>query len=119
MTRFDRRWFLAGSLGVAGAAVLGGCTTDDGDGAGSGEASGGSGPPPSTLEEALAAPGTAGLVDELILKVNPIVLGTGIPLFGHAVRADRLNLKSIRRFESGHLIVDYRVAGRGPNRADG
>jgi dihydrofolate reductase len=51
----------------------------------------------------------AGLIDQLILKVNPIVLGTGIPLLGQAVSADRLELRDIKRFDSGHLIADYWV----------
>jgi len=51
----------------------------------------------------------AGLIDQLVLKVNPIVLGTGIPLLGQAVSADRLELRGVKRFESGHMIADYRV----------
>lgn len=53
---------------------------------------------------------TAGLIDELILKVNPIVFGRGMPLFGQAVDANRLELQGLERFDSGHLIVNYRVA---------
>lgn len=57
--RIDRRRFLAGSLGVAGVAVLGGCTSDSSsppDKSSSG--SGGSAP------GGLAAAGAAGLIDE-------------------------------------------------------
>lgn len=52
----------------------------------------------------------ADLIDEVILKVNPIVFGTGTPLFGRRVEADRLALREVKRFQSGHLIISYRVA---------
>lgn len=52
----------------------------------------------------------AGLVDELILKVNPVVFGRGKPLFGRAVDADRLELRGLQRFGSGHVIMNYGVA---------
>lgn len=52
----------------------------------------------------------AGLVDELLLKMNPIVFGTGIPLFGREVEADRLTLQDVKQFTSGHLIARYRVS---------
>lgn len=60
----------------------------------------------SVLAGDLYAPG---LVDELILKVNPVVFGEGKPLFGRAVDASRLMLRHMERFESGHLIVNYAV----------
>lgn len=52
----------------------------------------------------------AGLVDRIILKVNPIVFGEGIPLFGRTVPAGRLVLEGVERFHSGHLILEYTVA---------
>lgn len=52
----------------------------------------------------------AGLIDRIIVKVNPIVFGEGIPLFGRSVQATPLVLGEVKRFDSGHLIVDYRVA---------
>ncbi len=51
----------------------------------------------------------AGLIDELILKVNPIAFGRGKPLFGQAVDGDRLALTGLRRFDSGHVIMNYAV----------
>lgn len=51
-----------------------------------------------------------GLIDELILKVNPVVFGEGKPLFGRQVAGSRLVLRDLTRFESGHLIASYRVA---------
>lgn len=48
-------------------------------------------------------------IDHLILKVNPVVLGEGIPLFdGPGVRP--FELTSTRRFESGVLVNEYRRA---------
>jgi hypothetical protein len=56
----DRRRFLAGSLGLAGAAALGACSDgSDGPAEGSGPAGG-----KATAATALAAPGARGLVDE-------------------------------------------------------
>ena len=53
----------------------------------------------------------AGLIDEIIVKVNPLVFGEGIPLFPRSVEGSRLVLGEMHRFDSGHLIVEYRVAG--------
>ena len=49
----------------------------------------------------------ADLIDEIILKINPIVFGEGKPLFGQVVGANRLALAEVRRFESGHVILNY------------
>ena len=61
----DRRSFLIGSIGLAGAAALAACTSDsDGSRKGSGSTGGGAGKAPTDPDQALAAPGTPGLVDE-------------------------------------------------------
>ena len=62
----DRRSFLIGSIGLAGAAALAACTSDsDGSRKGSGSSTGGgAGKAPTDPDTALAAPGTPGLVDE-------------------------------------------------------
>ncbi len=62
----------------------------------------------STLAGSLYA---AGLIDEVILKVNPIVFGAGKRLFGRTVDATPLELREVERFESGHLILNYGMAG--------
>ena len=51
----------------------------------------------------------AGLVDEVIVKLNPVLFGGGIPLLGRAVRAVALELQELRRFPSGHAWLQYRV----------
>ncbi|MCB1261008.1 MAG: twin-arginine translocation signal domain-containing protein, partial [Acidimicrobiales bacterium] len=70
MASIDRRRFLVGSLGVMSAAALASCTTDSGSSSGAAGGEGGGtnaagGPvPPASIADALAAPGTPGLVDE-------------------------------------------------------
>ncbi len=53
----------------------------------------------------------AGLVDELTLKVNPLVLGIGTPLFAGPSEV-KLELISHRVFESGVVFLRYRVVPR-------
>lgn len=60
MLHIDRRRFLVGSLGLAGAAVLVGCTSDDG-GSSPSEPGGSTAAKPGDV---LAAPGSPGFVDE-------------------------------------------------------
>jgi dihydrofolate reductase len=47
-------------------------------------------------------------IDELVLKVNPVVLGTGIPLFAGAVDPTTLALVSSRIYHNGFLLLRYR-----------
>jgi dihydrofolate reductase len=49
-------------------------------------------------------------IDELVLKVNPVVLGTGIPLFRGASGPRNLELAEHRTFAGGVAIHRYRVA---------
>jgi dihydrofolate reductase len=53
----------------------------------------------------------AGLVDELLLKLNPILLGRGKPLFGAGVRSDRLRFVDQKTYPSGVLRLRYQVTG--------
>lgn len=52
---------------------------------------------------------SAKLIDKIILKLNPVVFGTGIPLFRGEATRSRLALEAQKVFESGHLIVRYQV----------
>lgn len=54
----------------------------------------------------------ADLVDEVILKINPLVMGPGIPLFGAAVPTRDLVLRDARIYGSGVVVASYRVAKR-------
>lgn len=49
----------------------------------------------------------AGLIDELILSIIPIVLGDGIPLFGGKPRETKWALKRHKAFDSGLVQVQY------------
>jgi dihydrofolate reductase len=50
----------------------------------------------------------AGLVDEYLIVVTPVVLGSGKPLFKD-VQAIKLNLLETRSFKSGNVVFHYRV----------
>lgn len=51
----------------------------------------------------------AGLVDEVIVKLNPVIFGAGIPLFGRLRRPRPLRLVERRTFPSGHVLLGYSV----------
>lgn len=53
----------------------------------------------------------AGLVDEIILTVIPIVLGGGLPAFLRSLRSRRLKLRRCRAFADGLVQLRYAVAG--------
>jgi len=48
-------------------------------------------------------------IDEIILKVNPIVLGAGIPLFARGAHPASLGLLESKVFDNGFMINRYRV----------
>lgn len=51
-------------------------------------------------------------IDRLVLKINPVVLGDGVPLFGGASYADRrFRSTRTRAFDSGVVIAEYVRAG--------
>jgi dihydrofolate reductase len=49
------------------------------------------------------------LIDQLILKVNPFLMGAGIPLFSDAIPQTALELTDRKIFKNGVLLLDYRV----------
>lgn len=51
----------------------------------------------------------AGLVDRLVLKVQPFLLGAGIPFLYPTRRRLELTLTDVRTFESGVVFQSYRV----------
>jgi dihydrofolate reductase len=59
-----------------------------------------------TLANALFS---AGLVDRMIVKLNPVVFGSGIPLLGQGIEPIQLELTHSRSFSSGHLLLHYRL----------
>jgi dihydrofolate reductase len=81
--------------------------------------------PPQHLAERLAAQGAthlyvdggktiqgflnAGLIDELTITRVPILIGTGVPLFGPLAHDVRLAHIATRQYESGFVQSEYRV----------
>ncbi|PSL07727.1 dihydrofolate reductase family protein [Cecembia rubra] len=49
----------------------------------------------------------AGLMDEMIISIVPVLLGDGIPLFSKGIPASNLKLVSTRNFESGLVQFHY------------
>lgn len=50
-----------------------------------------------------------GLIDQLKLKLNPIILGNGIRLFGHSNTKAKWKLKETESFEDGLNILTYDI----------
>ena len=48
-------------------------------------------------------------IDELILKVNPILLGAGIPLFSGGVSETALALTESKVYTNGFMLLQYRL----------
>lgn len=51
-------------------------------------------------------------IDELVLKVQPIVFSDGIPLFGGTFSPTAFTLTGTRSFRSGVVALTYAAAGR-------
>lgn len=51
-----------------------------------------------------------GLIDILKVKLNPLILGDGVRLFGASKKALRPKLLDSRRFDGGLQIMTYRIA---------
>ncbi len=46
-------------------------------------------------------------IDELVVKTYPIVLGTGMPMFGSGFRVTEFELDGVRTFDNGALVRTY------------
>jgi len=51
----------------------------------------------------------AGALDEMIIHIVPVVIGTGIPLLDAKRRTSPLKLMSTRKFSDGVVRVHYSV----------
>ena len=51
-------------------------------------------------------------IDELILKINPILFGEGIPLFDGALGPLRLTLAERKEYPNGFALARYRMPNR-------
>lgn len=54
----------------------------------------------------------AGLIDEFVISVHPIVLGTGIPLFAPGVPPTGLRLDGVTTYDSGLAQLRYTTEAR-------
>ena len=52
-------------------------------------------------------------IDRLFLKVSPVVLGRGLPLFGTGTPGFRFTPTAVRTFANGVLFVEFDRAGQG------
>jgi dihydrofolate reductase len=52
---------------------------------------------------------SAGALDELIIHVVPVLIGSGIPLLTPSAKQTELKLKSTRRFSDGVVRLHYEV----------
>jgi len=50
-----------------------------------------------------------GLIDEIVLNIHPIILGSGVPLFHRMDRQIDLQLLDSSRLKSGGVLMSYRV----------
>lgn len=48
-------------------------------------------------------------IDEMILKVNPILLGAGIPLFSGIIQQTNLELIDSKIYNNGFILLNYRM----------
>jgi len=49
------------------------------------------------------------LIDEIILKLSPVLLGSGIPLFKGVIKQTALELTDSKIYKNGVLLLFYRV----------
>ncbi|MEM9666228.1 MAG: dihydrofolate reductase family protein [Bacteroidota bacterium] len=52
----------------------------------------------------------AGLVDRVVVKLNPVVFGSGIPLFGSDVDQTALTLTGTKVYACGVVLLQYQTA---------
>ncbi|MBN2352379.1 MAG: dihydrofolate reductase [Spirochaetales bacterium] len=55
----------------------------------------------------------AGFIDELTITVVPVLLGSGVPLFGDLPQGIALNNKETKTFPNGLVRITYAVERRG------
>ncbi len=49
------------------------------------------------------------LIDKFIVKLNPVVFGSGIPLFSKGIEQTALDLTDSKVYNSGHILLYYQV----------
>ena len=63
------------------------------------------------------AAGVFGEIDELILKINPVVIGSGVPLFAGAVDTKRAGLLVHTVYTNGFVLARSECVGCAQNDA--
>ena len=51
----------------------------------------------------------ADLIDEVVLNVHPVILGSGIPLFPEIERQINLELFEVKRLKNSCIVLSYRI----------
>lgn len=51
----------------------------------------------------------AGLIDKVVVKLNPVVFGSGVPLFGALENYVTLSLEHTKTYKCGIVFLSYRV----------
>jgi dihydrofolate reductase len=51
----------------------------------------------------------ADLIDEVVLNVHPVILGSGIPLFSEIERQTNLELFEVKRLKNSCVVLSYRI----------
>lgn len=51
----------------------------------------------------------ANLIDEIILKVNPVLFGSGIPLFSRKEKLTKLELTTNKIYNNGTAVLFYQI----------
>lgn len=52
---------------------------------------------------------SASLIDKIVVKLNPVVFGSGIPMFYHLGEPTGMLLRDHKVFGSGHMILQYDI----------
>jgi len=52
---------------------------------------------------------SADLIDEIVLNVHPVILGSGIPLFSEIERQINLELLKVKRLKKSCILLSYRI----------
>ena len=51
----------------------------------------------------------AGLIDEIVVKLNPLLVGDGLPLFEAIPKPKLLELTATKTYPNGVLLLTYRA----------
>ena len=54
------------------------------------------------------------LIDEFVVSIHPLILGGGIPLFPSTESGRRLNLQSVKTFDTGLVQICYERSRKSP-----